>query len=386
MKKRSKLAVIGLIVFGILLAFAAIETYFSLLSAQYIYKNLPGFGLKCFQKEDRYFSSLKPNSACHFTTGDYDVSLKTNNHGFISDKNIHLEKPPGIKRVAFIGDSYTMGQGVTQNLNYPSLIGNLLNQKGVKTEIINASMTGVGIDWYYLRLKEKVVSFKPDIVVVGIYLGNDLADLEHSKWSQMDSQGLPVKLSNTLEYVDQDGTRRTTNTPLRYKLPLLRNLHTFIFLAEHLGGPFSPTVFLNGSPCMLQPNCQELDQDINKAVLLLSGMNKLAQNHNFKLLVVLIPWENQLPRQILEKSLVNFFAKSENRHHLSNKIAFQLKDRSIPYLDLLDSFEKYEGSEPVFYPLDRHWTNIGHEIAASAIAKAVEKMLTEQIFQTEEKE
>lgn len=366
-----------LAIFGVFLAFVTIELYFRLFSPQNIYNNLPDSGLTCFQKEERYFSSLKPNSVCQFATTEYDVSLKTNNHGFISDKDTKLEKPSGVRRIAFIGDSYTLGQGVEQNQSYPSIVGNMLNQRGFNTEVVNASTTGLGIDWYYLRLKEKIIDFKPDIVVVGVYLGNDLADLDHTTWDHVDNLGLPTKLSNANEYIDRDGTKRSKTIPVRYKLPILRNLHTFIFLAERFGGPFYPTVLLNGHPCMLKPDCKELDQNINKTVFLLEGMNKLALDHNFTLLVVLIPWENQLPRHILEKSLVNFFAKSENRHNLSDKIALQLKEKSIPYLDLLDAFEAYKGDEPIFYPQDRHWTKVGHEIAAEAIIPVLESMLKE---------
>ena len=48
---------------------------------------------------------------------------------------------------------------------------------------------------------------------------------------------------------------------------------------------------------------------------------------------------------------------------------------NVPYLDLTDEFRKAENTydEDINYPLDSHWTPLGHRIAAEAIRKWLNK-------------
>lgn len=62
------------------------------------------------------------------------------------------------------------------------------------------------------------------------------------------------------------------------------------------------------------------------------------------------------------------------------------KSVGLPYLDLTDEFRKAVKmhSKAINYPLDGHWTPLGHQIAADAIAKWLKKTKFLQLENVEE--
>lgn len=110
-------------------------------------------------------------------------------------------------------------------------------------------------------------------------------------------------------------------------------------------------------------------------VRLLDGMKSLTNAIDAKFLVVIIPWELQIPRRILNLSRINFYATDKNRRVISTLFSDALTHRNIPFFDLLSAFESYTGSEPLLYPLDRHWTETGHRLAAEALAPVIADLL-----------
>lgn len=104
----------------------------------------------------------------------YGVEIKTNSYGFRADKEYSTEKPDSIKRVLVLGDSITMGWGVSYNETYPAVLGSLLNSS---FEVINA---GVG---NYNSLNElaalkKFMHLNPDIIILGFYI-NDIETIKY---------------------------------------------------------------------------------------------------------------------------------------------------------------------------------------------------------------
>ncbi len=70
---------------------------------------------------------LRPNVKGHMSASEYSVSLNVNSLGFRGN-DISLEKPPGVKRILFLGDSFVFGHGVSGNQTLPFRIGQELNQ------------------------------------------------------------------------------------------------------------------------------------------------------------------------------------------------------------------------------------------------------------------
>jgi hypothetical protein len=87
-------------------------------------------------------------------------------------------KPPGTVRVAVIGDSYVEAIQVAEDQTFTSVIGRTLADcpllKGKRVEALNFGVDGYGTAQELFTLRSKVWSYQPDIVVLAIFLGNDI--------------------------------------------------------------------------------------------------------------------------------------------------------------------------------------------------------------------
>ncbi|HEX4959664.1 MAG TPA: hypothetical protein VF173_02410 [Thermoanaerobaculia bacterium] len=83
---------------------------------------------------------------------------------------------PGVRRVLVLGDSFTFGTGVEEEEAFPARLAEELSRGGIPAEGINAGMGAYGIPdevaWYEVY----GMQVHPDLIVLGIFTGNDLQD------------------------------------------------------------------------------------------------------------------------------------------------------------------------------------------------------------------
>ena len=109
----------------------------------------------------------------HVDVADYpdDPSLRhvTNSHG-MPDLEYPIERRPGTRRLALLGDSVTRGQGAPFGESYEALLERHLNElygAGAPTyELLNFSSTGYRLTQMVDVALEKVPRFSPDVYVV----------------------------------------------------------------------------------------------------------------------------------------------------------------------------------------------------------------------------
>lgn len=87
-----------------------------------------------------------------------------------------LPKPESERRVLFIGDSATEGAFVAESESFPAVFERLVRRSadGAQLRVVNAGVWGMTtIDEYHL-LKDKLLPLEPDVVVIGLFLANDI--------------------------------------------------------------------------------------------------------------------------------------------------------------------------------------------------------------------
>lgn len=92
--------------------------------------------------------------------------LRDSEHGF--------EKPEGVRRVLVLGDSYTWGYGVGDQEIFCHLLERRFQDRGESVEVINSGVSGWGTDQELLYLRQEGLKYLPDVVVVALFIGNDL--------------------------------------------------------------------------------------------------------------------------------------------------------------------------------------------------------------------
>jgi hypothetical protein len=300
-----------------------------------------------------------------------DYNFQLNSDGF-KDVEFSTKKAKNTFRIVSLGDSFSYGV-VPYEYNYLTVLENNLNKnnqannspKNINNiEVYNMGIIGTGPKDYLSLLVNEGLSYKPDLITVGFYLGNDFIDnritaKERKILKDNDSyvitffQGLMkihgnfkghIHFKKDAQYQDQaatfgDGTY----------LQMLRE-KSMIFIKN----PADPSFF--------QQAFQDALSDLIK-------MKEVADYQKIPLVVVIIPDEMQV-NQRWQKAVVDDYHVSPDTFdfQLPNKLlAKELTKNNIAHLDLTDNFMKVAVKTPLYKPNDTHWNITGNQLAADTI-------------------
>ncbi|NVJ47601.1 MAG: SGNH/GDSL hydrolase family protein [Cytophagia bacterium] len=110
------------------------------------------------------------------------------------DRYYSKQKPANTKRIAVIGDSYTMGSGVADHENYTTLIENKFTKQypEMNIEVLNFGVGGYGLRNYDAVLRSKAMLFDPDLLIIGF------SDNDHELPKQEELEG-KIRLNRPVE-------------------------------------------------------------------------------------------------------------------------------------------------------------------------------------------
>jgi lysophospholipase L1-like esterase len=96
------------------------------------------------------------------------VRLRTNSQG-LADEEYRVDKPAHTFRVAVIGDSFTMPDGVALEDAYHSVLEDRFNGLGWPTtvEFVNFGVSGYQLPQYVAMLDKRALAWSPDLILVG---------------------------------------------------------------------------------------------------------------------------------------------------------------------------------------------------------------------------
>lgn len=106
------------------------------------------------------------------------VQVQINEAGFRDDP-WSAAKPAGAYRIAVLGDSIVAALQVDHASVFTTLLEQRLGTEsapGRSVEVMNAGVDGYGTAQQLLVLRNDLVRFAPDLVLLSMYLGNDLTD------------------------------------------------------------------------------------------------------------------------------------------------------------------------------------------------------------------
>lgn len=101
-------------------------------------------------------------------TFDAHRGWKWENKMFRNRSHFPKSKPDNVKRIVTMGDSCTWGAGVEDEETYSAKLQELLDRKvgSGRFEVMNAGTNGYGSFQIYLYLKQQIIDYHPDLVVI----------------------------------------------------------------------------------------------------------------------------------------------------------------------------------------------------------------------------
>ncbi|MBN2369433.1 MAG: HEAT repeat domain-containing protein [Vicinamibacteria bacterium] len=97
----------------------------------------------------------------------------------LRDRTHSQEKPERAWRMAFLGDSVTMGDKIEAHEAYPQTLAARLEAHGRRIEVFNVALWGWSTRQERIAYERLARPFRPDLVVVGVCL-NDIPELQNN--------------------------------------------------------------------------------------------------------------------------------------------------------------------------------------------------------------
>lgn len=277
-------------------------------------------------------------------------TFKLNPFGYRGTAPVTLEKPANTFRILVIGDSFTLGWGVTEEETFVGRMGAALVGRSPAIEVINAAFhAGYSPDAYYAYLRKEGIALKPDLIVMMVYPDNDVYEMSETRWTSIDEFNAPRSLYTLHIFADYKGRLINANhLPWNYSVPILRDDRYFITLTNALNNWLIPQDAIQGR-LIGQPLSR--DEGLSRFKLVTQATAQFCQSQNIQLAYVVLP----LPG----------VKASDDRYDEPTRqlIVDQLK---LPYLathDLLTVDHRL--------PQNGHLTLEGNRIVADAILKFI---------------
>ncbi|MCX6103228.1 MAG: SGNH/GDSL hydrolase family protein [Proteobacteria bacterium] len=293
--------------------------------------------------------------------------LRTNSKGARSDREIAYNKK-ALFRVVLLGDSMVFGNGVDQEDTFASVAQTLLRSGGrPDSEVVNLGVSAFGPDLETLFYEYEARKYAADIVLIGVCLANDIADLSRSQaiFSLTETTLKPQSYSpSKLKRLTENNVYRSIATH-SHLLIFLRNFYTENFERSVRGtGEFSP-----------EAQVADIDQNVRIYNLILKRLIKDIRQDNAIPMFLLFPTPGQVARA-QGRNIPDPYLKHADLN--AKVLQKHCKDLKVKCLDPLLLFNQYAGQvTDLFIPNDFHLSRIGHSLVA--------KLLAEQLFLSAER-
>lgn len=331
-----------------------IEGYFR------IFSNFKYYSPRIFNESDYLPWTLLPNSEdYHYGYyGEFKVKIMINKYGFRDHDFSYGNNKK--RNIVFLGDSFAFGFGVENTEAYMKVLEKKLLNKDLR--LINCGFAcGYSPDLYYLFLKKELQHLNPELVVIGIYDGNDISDIQYNEWLDNNLETLKIKSSKF--YIDSNHRLRYSpqyglggiffagNNKVDYLSKIKIIIRDNSYLLNFIVSRLRMFNFKNTNRFDFNIPETKISESTAKQRFEISLVkNKLLlEELKIKYLFILIPSKEDFVNATNEFKYIDSYLKNNNYN----------------YLNLLSEFKRRNiDMNKIYYKYDGHWNRYGHEAVA----------------------
>ncbi len=376
-------------------------------------------------------SKLNPQGIhTQFRTDEFDTWVSTNAQSLRGTEDHDLDRP-GVYRVAVIGDSMTFGHGVSDHETYVEIAERRLRVDGnSNVELINVSRNGAGPADYLNFIRRYVARWKPNIVVVAFYTGNDcpvFQPLQRQSPRQLQSQhelivfqshdtvlnhstlfrlfddsvirplrhywrdrpvsarGTPDPITHGPNVLGQFLARRPQSEEMKRRLEILENQG---WIEKGLLGEVNPGLIV---AVLQRPNAvadsmflraetrAAMSNEWGLCRSVLSEIHRATNQIGAQLIVLVIPQAYQVdPASVAQLEAFGCYSTPEmlENRELNDRLAEFCWSHGVHCIDPLDLFKlQTKSGERLYYPIDTHLTPAGHQLLGETLSSELADLL-----------
>jgi hypothetical protein len=293
-----------------------------------------------------------------------------------------FNKRPDAVRILGLGDSFSVYL-YNKGENYNNLLQKKFIAKGRgDVEIVNAGMVAIGPGYYWHILSKYGDLFKPDLVLVGFFVGNDFEEAEFAVNIGnfiSEPKDLIKRYSRYYQFRNWRLHRLLKNKYIRFQEAHLRKQEIKRYPPQQVG-TFSQETFLEvertRSWIFDKNKRDELLQDWRKCSEVLLKMKDWCDRRKIKLVIAILPDQFQVDQELRGVIFSKYKKIEEKNIDLSqpdNLIVNFCRDHNIHCLDLLGQFQEQGKTRQLYTLRDTHWNEAGNRLAADLIFKYLEE-------------
>ncbi len=310
-----------------------------------------------------------PNVHTTVNTGERTVPYITDQEGFrVGDKG-RIEAG---KRILLLGDSFMEALQVPYEESFAGLLEKRLPDRvGAPVAVRNTAVGGWAPSQYLIQARESLARDHFDLVLVGVYLGNDVELKRHDTYpARMATLVHHFRIPRHLtwwEFVD------AVLFPINDLLEV--RSHLFILLKN-----VSSTLRIRFGLTYLDFPTEYMKRDASSprwrvTASVLRDIAAIADSAGTRTLFVLLPAAFQVDTKELEQYEHGFgFSRADIDLDQPNRIILAaLRDSELNVVDVTPSLRQAQaaGGEQLFGSVDVHFSARGHDVAATASLPAV---------------
>lgn len=333
------------------------------------------------------------------------VSVVYNSTGW-RDTEHNIDNLSNTLRILILGDSFMEAYSVNLSDALPKQLERLANKKGVDTEVINLGVGGYGTLQEYLVFRDIGRKYKPDVVLLGFYLDNDVRNNSMILESIVNQGSMKVNSRPFVDTSDTSGLKisRVDYEGARRRYLLAKEKKSNLDLLEKLKNQSALVNLLrrsvrNSKSTFNTSNSNENNSSKNDArSLALFGINYCHEHPDYtkawnvtklildrlnsdilrmgsKLVVFTVPALHEVDLKHTEKAInktpQSMLCLEDPPSY--RRLSSILRNLNIEYIDLLPTFRDVTKNNKVnlFRISDRHWNERGHSLAAKTLYSAL---------------
>jgi hypothetical protein len=286
----------------------------------------------------------------------YDRQL--NSKGFNDVEHTLVKGADVDSRILAIGDSFVFGV-VPYRANFLTRLEDELRGT-IRAEVVKMGIAAADPQDYLSLLVNEGLAFRPNLVVVAFFIGNDF----ESPARKLYEYSYVATLVRSVATIWRDA-------PPAQSLP---NWSGATYDDEHPS--LDEDRFLEievDRAWVYETDSTRLQTATAKAVGYLRQMREVSSRAGADLMVVLIPDESQVDPTLQDQVVrARRWASGQFDFRLPNRLlAGALTEEGIRHLDLLAAFEEKSRLTRLYKPRDTHWNIEGNRLAAEEIARFI---------------
>ncbi|MFA6407531.1 MAG: hypothetical protein WCV80_02385 [Candidatus Paceibacterota bacterium] len=332
--------------------------------------------------------SLQKSTPCSLKPGSRFRNFIVNSHGFVSEESSYA-KPNNTYRTLLLGDSFAVGV-VPYKLNFfkkfdDNLKDFLSSKYNLKIQGINLGISCVGPAIYKKAMDVEGVLYKPNLVILSFFVGNDftddssnLRDVQNNTISTSKYPSIFYKSTFLSVLINSVKMREYLASSEYKKSQAVANIYgAFDYAIDSKYDPFLPSFdnkkFLEIESGRLNVYGANLGayNDFNKVIQRILDVKKTAESINARFLVVIIPDELQVNNSLFQVVTKHAGLSATTLDiHLPQKLLKEVFEKNgIRFLDPLTPLREKNKEIAVFQPRDTHLNSFGNEVVANTLTE-----------------